>query len=104
MHVLTELADAADGILVTGGGGFIGGHLVSDLRAQGFHNLRSVDAKPLGRWYQRFDDVENLTLDLTQQAHCERACRGMRYVFNLASDMGGMGFIENHKAACMLSA
>lgn len=92
-----------DLVVVTGGGGFIGGHLIARLRGLGHTRLRSVDVKPLEEWYQRFDDVENRRLDLRRPAACEEACRGARQVFQLASDMGGMGFIETHKAECMLS-
>ena len=90
-------------ILVAGGGGFIGGHLVADLRRQGYSRIRSVDVKPLDEWYQRFDDVENLVLDLQEKDACLKACKGVAEVYNLAADMGGMGFIETHKAECMLS-
>ncbi len=90
-------------IVVTGGGGFIGGSLVADLRRQGYARIRSVDIKPFGEWYQRFDDVENLSLDLNLKENCETACRGAHSVFNLAANMGGMGFIEKNKALCMLS-
>ena len=90
-------------IVVCGGGGFIGGHLIADLRRQGVKNLRAVDSKPPNAWYQCFDDVENLQLDLQDRPSCERALAGARQVYNLASDMGGMGFIENNKCLCMLS-
>ena len=90
-------------VVVCGGGGFIGGHLLAELRRQGVENLRAVDIKPTSQWYQRFDDVENLQLDLQDKAACERALAGARQVYNLASDMGGMGFIENNKCLCMLS-
>jgi len=90
-------------VVVTGAGGFIGGHLVADLRRQGFTRLRAVDIKPLDEWYQRFDDVENLSLDLSDKAACERACKGAGFIYNLAADMGGMGFIEMNKALCMLT-
>lgn len=89
-------------IVVTGGGGFIGGHLVNDLRQQG-HKVRAVDIKPLDEWYQCFDDVENLQLDLDLRDSCFQAVDGVDFVYNLAANMGGMGFIEHNKALCMLS-
>ena len=89
--------------IVAGGGGFIGGHLVANLRRQGVSKIRSVDCKPLDQWHQVFDDVENLVLDLKSKEHCQRACEGCSEVYQLAADMGGMGFIENNKALCMLS-
>jgi nucleoside-diphosphate-sugar epimerase len=90
-------------ILVAGGGGFIGGHLVAHFRDQGFARIRSVDVKPFDQWYQRFDDVENVQADLKLQDACRTACSGVSDIYNLAADMGGMGFIENNKALCMLS-
>jgi GDP-D-mannose 3', 5'-epimerase len=90
-------------VLVTGAGGFIGGHLVRDLRENGFRKIRAVDVKPLGEWCQRFDDVDNQRADLRLREPAFAACEGARYVFNLAADMGGMGFIETHRAECMLS-
>ena len=90
-------------ILVAGGGGFIGGHLVNDFRRQGYTRIRSVDVKPLDQWYQVFDDVENLQLDLQLLGDCRKAVKGMTHIYNLAADMGGMGFIENNKCLCMLS-
>jgi len=90
-------------IVICGGGGFIGGHLVAELRRQGFTRIRSVDIKPYSEWYQRFQDVENLVLDLQGKKNCYTAVQDSAYVFNLAADMGGMGFIENNKALCMLS-
>ena len=90
-------------ILVAGGGGFIGGHLVARLREQGHKHIRSVDCKPFEEWYQKFDDVENVVADLEGRAACDAACQGVSEVYNLAADMGGMGFIENNKALCMLS-
>src|SRR5262245_50868956 len=92
-----------DRIVVCGGGGFIGGHLLADLIRKGHRRLRSVDLKPLDAWYQRFPEVENLQLDLTERANCVAAVRDAAAVYNLAADMGGMGFIENNKALCMLS-
>ncbi len=90
-------------VLVAGGGGFIGGHLVARLRKEGYTQIRSVDVKPLDDWYQVFDDVENVVADLKLREACEAACRGVGEVYNLAADMGGMGFIENNRALCMLS-
>ena len=92
-----------DLIVVAGAGGFIAGSLVAELRRQGHSNLRAVDIKPFDEWYQRFDDVENLSLDLNLKENCETAARGARVVYNLAANMGGMGFIEHNKALCMLS-
>jgi GDP-D-mannose 3', 5'-epimerase len=90
-------------VVVTGAGGFIGGHLLSAFRARGYKSIRAVDIKPFEDWYQRFDDVENLSLDLNEKENCEIATRGANEIYNLAANMGGMGFIETHKALCMLS-
>jgi len=91
-------------VLVCGAGGFIGGWLVAGLRSAGGLSIRAADIKPLEQWYQRFEDVENLTLDLQDHAACERAVvEGVHEVYNLAADMGGIGFIEHNKALCMLS-
>jgi nucleoside-diphosphate-sugar epimerase len=95
--------ETGDLVLVTGAGGFIGGHLVAELRRRGHRRIRAVDIKPFGEWYQLFDDVDNRTLDLADLAACRQSAEGVRYVFNLAADMGGMGFIELHKAECMLT-
>lgn len=89
--------------VVCGAGGFIGGHLVKGLQAQGIEVIRAVDVKPLEEWYQITDGVENLSLDLKNQDACMRAAEGADLVYQLAADMGGMGFIENNKARCMLS-
>ncbi len=93
---------SAETILVAGAGGFIGGHLVAKLRDQG-HAVRAVDIKPLTEWYQVFEDVDNRVADLKQREECMRACQAADTVYQLAADMGGMGFIENNKALCMLS-
>ena len=90
-------------IVVTGAGGFIGGSLVARLRKRGHRRIRAVDLKPLGEWHQKFDDVENLVLDLNLKPNCDAAARGASEIYNLAANMGGMGFIENNKALCMLS-
>jgi nucleoside-diphosphate-sugar epimerase len=89
-------------VLVTGAGGFIGGHLVAELRRKG-QAVRAVDRKPLSEWYQIFDDVDNVHADLSQSDACHAAVRDVAEIYNLAADMGGMGFIETHKAECMLS-
>lgn len=89
-------------ILVAGGGGFIGGHLVENLLLKG-HTVRSVDIKPLSDWYQIHPEAENLKDDLMRKEACVKAVEGCDLVYNLACDMGGMGFIENNKCLCMLS-
>jgi len=90
-------------IVVCGAGGFIGGHLVGELLKQGHRDIRAVDLKPFDEWYQHFPDVENLQLDLQGKEACETASQGAAQVYNLAADMGGMGFIENNRGLCMLS-
>jgi len=90
-------------IIVCGAGGFIGGHLVADLKRSGFTNIRAVDLKPLSRWYQPDNAIENLVLDLKDPVACRDALQGGVICYNLAADMGGMGFIELNKALCMLS-
>ena len=88
--------------LVCGGGGFIGGHLVAALLEDGIP-VRAVDLKPFGEWCQIDSRAENVRLDLTRREACEEAVAGAGTVYNLAADMGGMGFIENNRALCMLS-
>ncbi len=92
-----------DLIVVAGGGGFIGGHLVADLLRRGHTNIRAVDIKPLDDWWQPLPQVQNWSMDLRLRKNCETALEGATEVYNLAADMGGMGFIENNKALCMLS-
>jgi GDP-D-mannose 3',5'-epimerase len=89
--------------VVCGAGGFIGGHLVKSLIASGVKVVRAVDVKPLDEWYQVTEGVESLSLDLKDKANCMVAADGVSQVYQLAADMGGMGFIENNKALCMLS-
>ena len=89
--------------VVCGAGGFIGGHLVKHLIDSGVDVVRAVDIKPLDEWYQVTKGVESLSLDLKDKSNCLKAADGVTAVFQLAADMGGMGFIENNKALCMLS-
>ncbi len=90
-------------VVVCGAGGFIGGHMVKTLLAQGIEVVRAVDVKPQDEWYQVAPGVENLVLDLKDKDSCYKAVKGVNVVIQLAADMGGMGFIENNKALCMLS-
>ena len=89
-------------ILVTGGGGFIGGYLVRDLIEKG-NSVRCVDIKPFTGWYQQNAKAENIVGDCAKADVCHKIVDGVDEVYNLAADMGGMGFIENNKALCMLS-
>ncbi|HEX6617598.1 MAG TPA: NAD-dependent epimerase/dehydratase family protein [Gemmatimonadales bacterium] len=88
--------------VVAGGGGFIGGHLVGELLHRGWA-VRAVDIKPTDQWYQLVLGAENIVADLSQIEQCRRVCAGADRVYQLAADMGGMGFIETHRALCMLS-
>lgn len=92
-----------DLILITGAGGFIAGSLVRYFKDQGFTRIRAVDKKPLPLWYQIVPGVENLCLDLSERENCEHAVEGAVEVYNLAADMGGMGFIENFRIECLRS-
>ena len=90
-------------VLVTGAGGFIGGHLVKRLLAKKY-KVFCCDLKPLKYWYQIFDKtVKFHSTDLNKFINCLKVTKDIDYVFNLACNMGGMGFIENNKAACMTS-
>ncbi|MEZ5978512.1 MAG: NAD-dependent epimerase/dehydratase family protein [Planctomycetota bacterium] len=89
--------------LVAGAGGFIGGHLVKSLFERGYTHVRAVDRKPFDEWYQFDERAHNLVRDLQELDACRESVEGTTDVFNLAADMGGMGFIENNKALCMLS-
>lgn len=88
--------------LVAGGGGFIGGWLVKELLAKGLR-VAAVDIKPLTEWHQIFPEAQNASMDLSLLENCTQATIGIDEIYNLAADMGGMGFIENNKAACMLT-
>lgn len=89
-------------VLVTGAGGFIGGQFTRHLQDEGVE-VRAVDRKPLGDWYYRSSSAENVVCDLKERDSCYRVTQAVDQVYNFAADMGGMGFIENNKALCMLS-
>lgn len=93
-----------DLVVIAGAGGFIAGSLVRRFRDRGYTNIRAVDLKPIEQWYQAFDDMQNIpNCDLKIKENCYRVCEGAAEIYCLAADMGGMGFIESHKADCMLS-
>ena len=92
-----------DQIVVAGAGGFIAGALVRHFREQGFTRIRAIDKKPLPQWYQRTEGVECLCMDLKYEDNCKRACEDAVEVYNLAADMGGMGFIERFRIECLRS-
>jgi GDP-D-mannose 3',5'-epimerase len=92
-----------DLIVITGAGGFIGGSLARYFHDKGFQHIRAVDKKPLPEWYQRVPGVECLTLDVSHEDNCNRVCEGAVEVYNLAADMGGMGFIERFRVECLRS-
>jgi GDP-D-mannose 3',5'-epimerase len=91
-----------ESILVTGAGGFIGGHLVKSLTAKG-HKVTAIDIKPIDEWFQADVAAQNIVADMRDTSASRTACKNIDTVYNLACDMGGMGFIENHKAECMVS-
>jgi GDP-D-mannose 3', 5'-epimerase len=90
-------------IVITGAGGFIAGNLVKYFLSKGFARIRTVDKKPLDQWYLCFPEVENLQLDCKDEEVCKSVCDGAREVYNLAADMGGMGFIERFRVECLRS-
>lgn len=90
-------------IVVTGAGGFIGGSLVKYFREKGFTRIRAVDKKPFEEWYQCIPGVENLRMDCSNEQACRIICREAVEVYNLAADMGGMGFIERFRVECLRS-
>jgi len=102
-HLTVNGPQSNDLIVVTGAGGFIGGHLVRYLHERGFSRLRAIDKKPMTEWYQCTPGVENLSLDCSKEDACTRACEGAVEVYNLAADMGGMGFIERFRVECLRS-
>jgi len=90
-------------IVVAGAGGFIGGHLIAGLLAEGTNDVVAADLKPLDEWHQVFPDAENRVLDLRLRDACDEVVGGADAIYNLAADMGGMGFIESNKAPCVLA-
>jgi len=92
-----------DLIVVAGAGGFIAGALVRYFQEKGFTRIRAIDKKPLADWYQRVPGVESLCVDLSDEENCRQACAGATEVYNLAADMGGMGFIERFRIECLRS-
>ena len=92
-----------DLIVITGAGGFIAGNLALYFKKKGFTNIRAVDKKPLYEWYLHVPGVQNLCLDVSNEDNCKRVCEGAVEVYNLAADMGGMGFIERNRVECLRS-
>ena len=92
-----------DLIVITGAGGFIAGNLARYFQRKGFTRIRAVDKKPLYEWYLPVPGVENLCLDVSYEDNCHRVCEGAVEVYNLAADMGGMGFIERFRVECLRS-
>jgi len=92
-----------DLIVISGAGGFIAGALTAYFHNQGFTRIRAIDKKPLPEWYQRVSGVESLSMDLSEKDNCIKACEGAVEVYNLAADMGGMGFIERFRVQCLRS-
>jgi nucleoside-diphosphate-sugar epimerase len=92
-----------DLILITGAGGFIAGSLVRYFHDLGYTRIRAVDRKPLPDWYQRVEGVECISADLSEKENAIRAVEGAVEVYNLAADMGGMGFIERFRVECLRS-
>jgi nucleoside-diphosphate-sugar epimerase len=106
-HNLTVATDPElrkdDLIVIAGAGGFIAGALTRYFHEQGFTRIRAIDKKPLPQWYQRVDGVESLCMDLSEKENAVRAVEGAVEVYNLAADMGGMGFIERFRVECLRS-
>jgi len=92
-----------DLIVITGAGGFIGGALARYFHELGYARIRAVDRKPLPEWYQRVPGVECLSMDLSEKENAIRAVENAVEIYNLAADMGGMGFIEHFRVECLRS-
>jgi GDP-D-mannose 3', 5'-epimerase len=103
MVTAVDLLNKNDLILITGAGGFIGGSLARYFQSKGFTRIRAVDRKPVPQWYQRVPGVESISMDLSEKENAIKAVEGAVEVYNLAADMGGMGFIENFRVECLRS-
>lgn len=103
MTTATEVLNKDDLIVITGAGGFIGGALARYFHDQGFRKIRAVDRKPIPQWYQRMEGVECISSDLSEKENAIQAVEGAVEVYNLAADMGGMGFIEHFRVECLRS-
>jgi GDP-D-mannose 3',5'-epimerase len=99
----SKRAKPEDLIVISGAGGFIGGNLAQFFQRRGHKRIRLIDKKPVHEWYLRVRGVEELCLDLSVEENCHRACEGAVEIYNLAADMGGMGFIERFRVECMRS-
>jgi len=100
---LKNMPDKDELIVITGAGGFIAGSLTRYFHEQGYARIRAIDKKPLPHWYQRVPGVESLCMDLSEKENCIQAVEGATEVYNLAADMGGMGFIERFRVECLRS-
>ncbi len=98
-----DVLDKDDLIVISGAGGFIAGALARDLKERGFRKIRAIDKKPVPEWYQVVPGVESLCMDLSKKENAIEACKGATEVYNLAADMGGMGFIERFRIECLRS-
>jgi nucleoside-diphosphate-sugar epimerase len=100
---ITRKLDPADLIVIAGAGGFIGGSLARYFHELGYKRIRAIDRKPLPEWYQRVPGVESISMDLSEKENAIQAVIGATEVYNLAADMGGMGFIEKFRVECLRS-
>ena len=98
-----DVMNKDDLIVIAGAGGFIAGALARYFHDKGFTRIRAIDRKPVPQWYQRVPGVESISMDLSVQENAVKAVEGAVEVYNLAADMGGMGFIENNRVDCLRS-